>query len=141
MKLFDEMLKLSNQGFFCAQILIILTLESEGEENPELVRAMGGLNNGLGYSGDICGALSGGCCLISYYAGKGEPDELEDPNTNDMIASLVEWFKEKYGERYGGYSCNAILEGNPANKMQRCPGITESVWEKARELLSENGIL
>ena len=43
MDLFDRMLELSGQGFYCAQILMILALESEEKEDPDLVRAMGGL--------------------------------------------------------------------------------------------------
>ena len=55
MDLFDRMLELSGQGYFCAQILMILALESEGKEDPDLIRAVGGLNGGLGFSGRTCG--------------------------------------------------------------------------------------
>lgn len=41
MDLFDRMLELSGQGYFCAQILMILALESEGKEDPDLIRAVG----------------------------------------------------------------------------------------------------
>ena len=67
MELFDRMLELSGQGFYCAQILLILALEAEGKENPDLVRAMSGLNGGLGFSGNVCGALTGGCCLLGHF--------------------------------------------------------------------------
>ena len=76
MELFDRMLELSGQGFYCAQILLILALEAEGKENPDLVRAMSGLNGGLGFSGNVCGALTGGCCLLGYFCGKGEAEEM-----------------------------------------------------------------
>ena len=77
MDLFDRMLELSGQGFYCAQILMILALESEEKEDPDLIRAMGGLNGGLGFSGRVCGALTGGCCFLSYFLGKGEAEELD----------------------------------------------------------------
>ncbi len=141
MDLFDRMLELSKEGFFCAQILLKLALESEGKDNPDLLRAMGGLNGGLGFSGNVCGALTGGCCLISYYAGKGEAEELEDQHCNAMIAELVRWFSEECVIDYGGNSCNIILDGNPGNKMQRCPGIVEQVYLKAMDLLAQNGVL
>ena len=72
MELFDRMLELSGQGFYCAQILMILALESEGKEDPDLIRAMSGLNGGLGFSGRVCGALTGGCCFLGCFCGKGE---------------------------------------------------------------------
>ena len=40
MDLFDRMLELSGKGYYCAQILLILALESEGKEDPDLIRAM-----------------------------------------------------------------------------------------------------
>ena len=117
MELFDRMLELSGQGFYCSQILLMLALESEGKENPDLIRAMGGLNGGLGFSGNLCGALTGGCCLLGYFGGKGEAEELEHPDVTGMIQELVEWFQGFTGEAYGGWSCRDILEGDPANKM------------------------
>ncbi|MBS6398003.1 MAG: C_GCAxxG_C_C family protein [Clostridiales bacterium] len=141
MDLFDRMLELSGQGFYCAQILLILALESEGKEDPDLIRAMSGLNGGLGFTGHVCGALTGGCCLLGYFCGKGEAEEMEDPNGQAVIRELVEWFEASVGAQYGGCSCDCILEGNPAHKMQRCPGIVEGVFAKCLELLLENGVV
>jgi len=140
MDMFDRMLELARQGFFCAQIMMVLALEAEGKEDADLVRALGGLSEGLGFTGDVCGALSGGCCLISYFAGKGEPDEMEHPEFRAMTAELIEWFKG-YTEEYGGHACNCILAGDPKNRMQRCPGLIQAVFEKCMELLGERGVL
>lgn len=141
MDLFDRMLELSSQGFFCAQILLILALESEGKEDPDLIRAMSGLNGGMGFSGHVCGALSGGCCMLGYFCGRGEAEEAEEPNAARMIQELVKWFEETVGETYGGTECRDILEGDPMNKMQRCPEVVEGVFTKCLELLQENGVL
>lgn len=141
MDLFDRMLELSNQGFYCAQILLILALESEGKEDPDLIRAMSGLNGGLGFTGHVCGALTGGCCFLGYFLGKGEAEEIEDPNASSVTAELVRWFEEAVGQEYGGCRCDDILEGNPANKMQRCPQIVEGVFTKCIEILQENGVM
>lgn len=140
MDILERMLELSREGYFCAQILLIMALESEGKEDPDLVRAMGGLNGGLGNSGDICGALTGGACLLSYYAGKGESDEIEHPSCNAMITALRNWFQE-YTAEFGGYTCRCILEGDDRNKIQRCPMLVSAVMEKAMELLEENGVI
>lgn len=141
MDLFDRMLELSGEGYYCAQILLILAMEMEEKENPELIRAMGGLNGGLGFQGKVCGALTGGCCLLHYFLGKGEAEEMEDPRAVQMTGEFVQWFEETVGSRYGGCCCQDILEGNPANKMQRCPQIVEEVFEKCVELLQENQVL
>lgn len=46
---FGRMLELSRKGYFCAQILMQLALDAEGKDCPELIRAMGGLNAGIGF--------------------------------------------------------------------------------------------
>ena len=60
MDLFDRVMELSRYGYFCGQILAILMLETVGEENPGLVKAMGGLNGGVGFSQNCCGCMTGG---------------------------------------------------------------------------------
>ncbi|MBZ0309444.1 MAG: C-GCAxxG-C-C family protein, partial [Anaerolineae bacterium] len=69
----DRMKKLKEQGFFCSQIIMILGLELQGKENPDLVRAMHGLAGGLGFTGETCGALTGGSSVLGVYAGRGNP--------------------------------------------------------------------
>lgn len=140
MDVFDRMLELARQGFFCAQIIMALALEAEGKEDPDLLRAMGGLSEGVGHSGGACGALTGGCCLISYFAGKGEPDEIEHEAYREMQRELITWF-EAYTAAYGGSACACILDGDPKNRMQRCPVVVRDVFEKCIEILSARGIV
>ncbi|MDD4716024.1 MAG: C-GCAxxG-C-C family protein [Oscillospiraceae bacterium] len=135
--MFGKLLELSQKGYFCSQILILLALEEEEKENPDLVRAMGGLCGGMGFSGGVCGCLTGGACLLGYYLCKGEDDEMEDERANEKIAQFVRWFEEEAGGKYGGTACSCILDGNPANKMTRCPGIVQHTYEKVMEILSE----
>jgi len=41
-----RMMQLAGKGYYCSKIRIILGLEAEGKTNPDLVRAMDGLNGG-----------------------------------------------------------------------------------------------
>jgi C_GCAxxG_C_C family probable redox protein len=134
-----RMLELAGQGFHCSQILVILGLEAQEKYNPDLVRAMEGLAGGVGFSGDICGALTGGVCLLALYAGRGEPDEEQDQRLNPMINSLVEWFSEEYSQCFGGIHCMEIIGDNPANQLSRCPKIVSGTYDKVKSLLLENG--
>lgn len=138
--LFGRMLTLSAQGFQCAQIMMLLALESDGKEDPDLVRAVGGLNMGFTDSTGPCGALSGGCCFLSYYTGKGDTGELEDPAFREILAEFTSWFRAEYGQLYGGFMCNDILERNPDNIPKRCPDIIQSTYLKAVEILGDHGV-
>lgn len=134
-----RIVELAGQGFLCSQILLILGLEAQGKSNPDLVRSMNALAGGLGFSGDTCGALTGGACLLGLYAGRGRPEEEENERLNPMIADLVAWFTQEHGSLYGGIRCENILGGNPANQKVRCPGIVIGAFEKVQSLLVENG--
>jgi C_GCAxxG_C_C family probable redox protein len=135
----EQLMVLRQQGFYCSQMLILQGLEMSGKSNPDLVRAMHGLAGGLGFSGELCGALTGGAALLGLYAGKGEPGQLEDPLLDFMIQDLVKWFKAEYGEPFGGVRCEEILAGNSQNKNTRCPLMVIGVLQKVKELLVENG--
>jgi C_GCAxxG_C_C family probable redox protein len=128
-------MELALQGFGCSQVLALLALEKQGKTNPDLVRAMSGLHGGLGWTGKICGALSGGCCALALRLGRGAPEEAEDADLKPMIRCLVEWFEQEFGKRYGGIDCSAILAGDPRNGLSRCPEIVNAVHAKVQELL------
>ena len=134
-----RMIELAGRGFHCAQILLFLGLEAQGKENPDLIRTMAALSGGLGFSGDTCGALTGGACLFGLYAGRGAPDEEEDQRLNPMIQELVDWFTEHHTALYGGIRCSDILADDPNNQRTRCPGLVTATYEKVTELLVENG--
>lgn len=133
-----RMLELAGHGFHCSQILLFLGLEAQGKSNPDLIRAMAGLAGGVGFCGDICGALTGGACLLALYAGRGTPDEEEDPKLNIMINELVEWFTQEFSECYGGIHCREILADDPRNQASRCPELVTRTYEKVKSLLLYN---
>lgn len=133
----DRMRELSEQGFYCSQILLIMGMELQGKENPDLVAAMNPLAEGIGFSGETCGALTGGACLLGLYAGKGRPEQEENPRLRFMTEDLVRWFKDEYGAKYGGIRCDDIL--GDMNMRGRCPIMVLGTFQKVKELLVENG--
>ncbi|MGO9022545.1 MAG: DVU_1555 family C-GCAxxG-C-C protein [Syntrophobacteraceae bacterium] len=134
-----RMMELGRQGFYCSQILLFMGLEAQGKSNTDLIRVMSGLAGGLGFSGELCGALTGGACLLGLYAGRGLPEEEEDPRLNLMITELVEWFAQEYGRVYGGIRCETILGDDPGAHRTRCPTLVLGTYEKVKALLLENG--
>lgn len=135
-----RLIELGRQGFQCSQILLMLGLEAQGKSDPDLIRAMEGLAGGLGFAGEVCGALSGGACLLGLYAGRGRAEENADPRLNMMIGDLVEWFSAEYGARYGGIRCQEILDHEPQARTRRCPGMVLGVLARCKELLREHGL-
>ena len=141
MDLFDRIMELSRCGYFCSQIMAILLLETLGEDNPGLVKAMGGLNGGVGYSQGCCGCMTGGACLISYFTGKGEATGMDDAQHKPALADFTQWFEEEMTLEYGGIDCRDITKGNPAKRVECCPQIIAASFEKCMEILTERGLL
>lgn len=141
MELSDEIRMLSQKGYYCSQIIMILGQKMQGEDNAGAVRAMCGLNGGVGFQGDICGALSGACCLIGYYAGKGSDEETDSDELGAMMEELYEWFVERFSTDQGSCNCRDLINGNLMNKVTLCPVMVEESLNKAMEILTEHGVV
>ncbi|WP_031513700.1 DVU_1555 family C-GCAxxG-C-C protein [Desulfofalx alkaliphila] len=130
-----RMFELAQQNYSCSQILMIMGLESQGKNNDDLVRSMAGLAGGMGFSGESCGALTGGACLLGFYAYPHDRFDL-------MVAELVDWFKEEIGAQYGGINCADILGDELQYKTVSvgCGSIVSGTFDKVKEILLENGI-
>lgn len=136
----DRILQLHMQGFHCAQILLLLGLEQQGKENADLIRAMDGLSGagGLCFPGKNCGALTGGACLLALFAGRGSEAEAAQRALPLMTEQLADWFEAKFGQEYGGIDCDAILQGDPWNRLTRCPKLVNETFFMVKQLLQEN---
>jgi C_GCAxxG_C_C family probable redox protein len=131
-----KLMRLKAKGFCCAQMILILALKAQGKTNTDLVRSAGGLCFGINWSGEVCGALSGGACVLSLYAGKGGDDEASDDRTMTMVGELVDWFGREAGE-YGGKRCNEILERFPDRSI--CGRIVADTYKKCMDILMSHG--
>ena len=136
-----ELLPYVRQGMCCSQLLMVLATQARGEENPGLVRAMGGLCHGIGQSGGPCGLLAGGAAALAWLSGTdgGEPHLMLEPLVNDYAS----WF---YGrcQNYGGHGCEQVVAGLAAEAgatptagkpdMSLCADLLAECWDKILEL-------
>ena len=106
----ERVKELKQQGFYCSQIILIQGLELLGKSNPDLVRSMHGLAHGMGYSGEVCGALTSCSVCIGSIRRQRHPRRAGGPAgrfygrwtwSNGSRPSLF--------RRYGGIRCEEIL--------------------------------
>jgi hypothetical protein len=136
-----QMLQLGQKGYNCSQIIMQLGLEVRGETNPQLVRAMGGLAYGCGTGRGSCGVLTGGCCLLALYAGKGSDEEVPSERLDLMLQELNDWFATRTGCDHGDMSCDVIVgEAGPAASRQRCGALVAETYAKVMAILVANDI-
>ena len=118
----QEVVELKLQGYCCSQILMELGLRHLGKDNPDLIAAMAGLCNGL-WQGKVCGILSAAICLL-YLA---DADATARFNGN----AFHEWFEDAFGS----VECDALMENNPINRIEKCPAMLEASYMKICELM------
>ena len=136
-----RMIELAENKYNCSQIMMVLALEQEGKENPDLVRAMSGLGDGCGFFRETCGILTGAASILAWYAGKGADDETESEKLLPMLEELNDWFGEEIAAQYTGTRCEEIVGdrvGTDEGK-QICGSIIFQTFGKVNELLEENG--
>ncbi len=141
MDLYDKIIELAGKGYHCSQIIMILTLETIGEEHPHIIQTLGGLGGGIGYTGDTCGCLTGGACAISYFLGKREPEDTEDAQMKPAVQELVQWFQEETTPEFGGTDCRYITNLNTEAIMRICPELVAKTYLKVVDILVKRGII
>lgn len=140
-------LELGGKGYSCGQIILAGALRYLDRENADLLRAASGLAQGMGCGGGICGALSGGLCLLGLYLGKGADAEQADPLCLPLMEELNDWFAGAAGAG-GEITCDAILgldapdQSCAARAMDpaRCGALVAAVFDRVISMLVENGV-
>ena len=135
-----KIMELGGKGYCCSQMMVLLALEELGRENPDLVRAAGGLCNGLGDCSGPCGVLTGAVLVLGLYAGKGQDMEETGDELPLMLEELRDWFGQATAE-YGGTTCGDILGGECGQPHPtRCGGLLTAASAQVREILVQNGL-
>lgn len=133
----EKIAELLSQKFHCSQVMMRVGMDALELEEPNLVKAMTGLAGGLGGCGKNCGALTGGVCMLSLFAGRGAPEEEADPELETMVSEYLAWFEE----RFGSADCGDIIQGDKANIPLTCPDLIQACAQKALKLLEDYGFL
>lgn len=132
----SDILDLAKEGYCCAQILLHLALDMQGEENPALIRSVQGLCEGGGDAAGECGALTGSRCVLALYAGKGEPQETAHETLPLLLREFHKWFQERVAP--APVFCKNIAP-TAAERFTTCPALIGDCAEKAFSLLLEHG--
>ena len=138
-----RMIELAEKEYNCSQIMMILALDQEGRENPDLVRAMSGLGDGCGFFKETCGIMTAAAAILSGYAGKGADSETESEKLLPMLEELGDWFQDEISAKYQGTRCTDIvgdLVGTEEGK-QICGGIIFQTYNKVNQILADNNFL
>lgn len=118
----QDIFELRLHGYCCSQIIMEMGLRKLDKENSDLISAMAGLCNGM-WRGKTCGIYSACLCLL-FLADTAEADRYN-------AAAFSDWFEEAFGHT----ECDALLDGNPMNRVEKCPMMLDASFQKVSELL------
>jgi C_GCAxxG_C_C family probable redox protein len=96
-----------NKGFNCAQAVLTSHSEEYGLSNDIAKKISCGFGAGIGYSSEICGAVSGALMLIGLKYGKFKESDNE---AKDKTYKLVKEYIEKFKEEFGTINCTELLK-------------------------------
>ncbi len=140
MDLKERLLELGMQGFECSQIMMMIALEIEEKENPDLIRAVSGLTGGMGHGGGTCGALTGGAVC---WGCSPEKEILRRWRTTDVMKSFrsipTGFVNNICRSMEAQTACRS--SGDFSKCLMVCAPILEECCGKILELLTEYEIL
>lgn len=133
---------LSDKGYCCSQILALLILGAQDKENSDLVRSLGGLCHGIGQSGDACGILTGGCCVISYLMGSDGHEDAALPEAKIVQEEYVDWFNSLCQQKWGSIHCSVMInEDDPKGPDKSyCRVLLADAWTRLLGILTLHNI-
>jgi hypothetical protein len=139
----NRIAQLSEQGYACGQILLIMGLEARGNSELGIVQTMSGLTKGSGNGTGTCGLLTAGCGLLTIFGGRVDDKWKWNKGLPQMVQDLTDWFWESYGYLYGGIDCNSIRNTEEIifePTLHSCGKILMEVYLKVLAILRANGV-
>jgi len=136
--------ELFRQGFCCAESVLQAVAENCGIKSGIIPAIATGFCGGLGRTGRICGAVTGGVLGLNLVFGRSSHTESPDQN-----ARVVQAFLKECELQFGALDCERLIgcrldtpEGHQFfvdNKIrqQKCEGFVESAGRVACELIEK----
>jgi C_GCAxxG_C_C family probable redox protein len=96
-------------GFGCAQCVASVFSEELGVDEVTAQKMALGLGGGVGRSGEVCGAATGGVLVLGMKYGVNTMDGEANKVAKEKVYGLDQQFLQKFKERTGALRCNDIL--------------------------------
>ena len=127
--------------FGCSETVLKLILENFKTELPEeIVSLATGFRHGVGNSGCLCGALSGGTMALGMFFGRSaakEDDKVK--KAMKLTNELHKIFKENHKVTCCRVLTKKLTYGSPEHRQQCAQFVGEIIEETAKIIIREKG--
>lgn len=114
-------------GYFCSEAIVATVNELLGSPfHPDIVRMASGFPIGIGKSGCVCGAISGGIMALGMKYGRTAPGQPM-PESFPAAAALHDYVIDQYGATCCRVITSQFPEFNSPERKAHCVHITGEV--------------
>lgn len=127
------------EGFNCAESIFLAFRERVAPEFPaDAVRMATPFGGGMGYSGCLCGALTGSVMILGILKGRTTPDV---PRKEPYAFSNE--FHNRFKKKFGATCCRVLNKHDfgSAGQGATCGSIISGTEEMLMDFLKENELL
>ena len=127
------------QGFNCAQAVLLAFDERVGIERELAMKIALGLGGGLGRCGEVCGAVNGACMVLGMDSG-----DTADPYSKENRAAAygrVKEFIRTFRARCGAVTCRDLIGYDISTDEGRAAAVEDGVFKRLCPGFVENAAL
>lgn len=137
--------KFKNQGFKCAESVVMALAKDQGIESELLSKIGTVFSSGMARTCGTCGALTGAMMGIGLALGRSTADESADPS-QDATRKLIADFEKEFGARdchellgcdIGSQEGQTFFKENKQRLKKECTGYTRRAAEIAAVILEK----
>ncbi|MFP4015204.1 MAG: C-GCAxxG-C-C family protein [Chitinispirillaceae bacterium] len=142
----DKAAEYFQNGFNCAQSVLVPFADELGMPEDTALRIAGGFGAGMGRNQEVCGAVSGAVMAIGLVYGRGKYD---DPEKKNVTYDKVRGFMDAFRKENGAVTCRDLLPGcdlmteegqklfTEKNLKKKCEGFVRSACGIVERILGE----
>ncbi len=139
--------ELFGNGYNCAQSVLAASAADVGIDLNSALKIASGFAAGLGYRGEMCGAVVGAYLAIGMKYGFTQPAEQDK---KDKTYQLISEFLKEFKRRNGTIFCKELIEYDPSDPDQlsqareqnvfreKCPKFVQDSSEILEKILRDN---
>ncbi len=124
--------ELLDQGYFCAEAVLLAIAESKGIRSDLIPKIATGFSTGIGKTGGLCGALIGGILVINIFTGRSSAQESTRKNFG-LVKQLINRFEKKYGSS----DCKGLLGCDLGTLRGQYTFMVDDLFDKCTEYTEE----
>jgi C_GCAxxG_C_C family probable redox protein len=127
MKKSKDAVDIFNSGFNCAQSVLASHCEELDLPETTAKKIACGFGGGIGYLGEVCGAVTGAIMLIGLKYGKHTESDNE---AKEKTYNLVKKFTDSFKKEFGSIHCPELLKYDLSKEDQLQAARKSGVFKK-----------